>query len=371
VAATDALRGWLRRWPGLWRPLSGLLALGHAQAADLPEDRAEALLHVYDGGGVTVSGPAFLVRKSLADKVSLSAQLHVDMVSSASIDVVTTASPYRERRTALDLGLEHVVRDSTIKLGLGQSTEPDYRARSLALDVAQEVFGGMSTASLGFSRGADDVGKKGSAGYFDRATHWQYRLGLTQVLTPRWLATLNLEVIADDGYLGNPYRVARVFGAAVPERDPRTRSARAVRVGARGELAGIGMLRAEYRYYWDTWAVRGHTLELGHGRQLGDAWIAEGALRLYRQQHALFYSDNASVETLYVSRNRQLSSFSDLGLQIKLSRRLSRDAGKGQIWLNGAFEYKHFSYRDFSDLRTGLPYAHNASVLQLYVSSNF
>ena len=28
----------------------------------------------------------------------------------------------------------------------------------------------------------------------------------------------NFEALSDDGYLGSPYRVARVFGAAVPER---------------------------------------------------------------------------------------------------------------------------------------------------------
>ena len=48
---------------------------------------------------------------------------------------------------------------------------------------------------------------------------------MTQILTPRWLMSANFEAISDDGYLGSPYRVARVFGAAVPERNPRTRSA--------------------------------------------------------------------------------------------------------------------------------------------------
>lgn len=228
----------------------------------------------------------------------------------------------------------------------------------------------MSTASLGFSRGADDVGKKGSAGYFDRATHWQYRLGLTQVLTPRWLATSE-----PGGHRRRRLsRQSVPCGACVWCRGARARPPDPL--GARG--AGRRARRAcGHRHAAPSTALLGHLGGPGPHARAGP-WPAagrcldrRGALRLYRQQHALFYSDNASVETLYVSRNRQLSSFSDLGLQIKLSRRLSRDAGKGQIWLNGAFEYKHFSYRDFSDLRTGLPYAHNASVPQLYVSSNF
>ena len=55
--------------------LGGLLATGHAHAAELPEDRADLMLHSFDGGGVTACGPALLVRKSLLNKVSLSGDL--------------------------------------------------------------------------------------------------------------------------------------------------------------------------------------------------------------------------------------------------------------------------------------------------------
>ena len=68
-----------------------------------PKTRAEALFHVYNGGGVTAYGPALLVRKSVADKVSLTGSYYVDAVSNASIDVVTTASPYKETRTRVRL----------------------------------------------------------------------------------------------------------------------------------------------------------------------------------------------------------------------------------------------------------------------------
>jgi len=215
--------------------LGGIFAGGAARAATLPEDRAEALIHAYSGGGVTANGPAVLVRKSIADKVSLTGSLYVDAVSNASIDVVTTASPYKERRNDYGLALDYAVRDSLITLAVGASKEPDYRTRSLSLDIAQETFGGMTTVNVGFTRAADDVGKTGDPAFSDRATHWQYRVGVTQILTPKWLASVNLEAISDDGFLGNTYRVARVFGAAVPERVPRTRSSRAMKLRAVGD----------------------------------------------------------------------------------------------------------------------------------------
>src|SRR5258708_28949517 len=111
--------------------------------------------------------------------------------------------------------------------------EPDYSGDRGSLDVSQDVFGGMTTVSVGYTRGWDTVGKYGSS-LAAPANHWQYRLGVTQVLTRRWLMSLNLESVSDDGYLQSPYRVAPAVAAAVPERDPSTRTGRA------GPLRGAG-----------------------------------------------------------------------------------------------------------------------------------
>src|SRR5437660_12884472 len=122
----------------------------------------------------------------------------------------------------------------------------------------------MPTVVLGYTRGADKVGKHGTPGFFDRVTHWQYRAGVTQILAPRWIASANFEAIADDGYLGSPYRIARVFGAAVPERNPRTRSSRAMNFRVNGDLGSHDAIHLQYRYFWDTWAIKAHTVELGY-----------------------------------------------------------------------------------------------------------
>lgn len=350
--------------------LLGALAAGHGLAQVLPEDRAEAMLHVYDGGGVRATGPALLVRKSLADRVSVSGTYYVDQVSNASIDVVTTASPFRERRTATTLGLDYLVRDAIITVSGEQSSEPDYTVRGFGVDVAQEIYGGMTTVSLGFSRSSDDVGRK-DVGFFDRAQHWQYRLGATQILSPRWLASANLEVVSDDGFLGSPYRVARVFGATVPERNPRTRTSRAVKLRAVGAVAAGQAVHGDYRYFWDTWGVRAHTIELGYSRYFGEAWLADSFVRFNTQSGALFYSDDAQTETRYVTRNRQLSDFRSVGLGAKLAYTAYRQPSQYEIKVHGALEYMRFDYSDFTDLRNGQAYSFNAAILQLWVSATF
>ncbi len=105
MAATSTAARLLQRLATL---LGGVLAAGGARAVDLPTDRAEAMFHSYSGGGVTANGPALLVRKSVMDKVSLSASYFVDAVSNASIDVVTTASPYKETRHEFGVSADYV-----------------------------------------------------------------------------------------------------------------------------------------------------------------------------------------------------------------------------------------------------------------------
>jgi hypothetical protein len=372
VAATERAHSLLHRlMTVLGGLLGGVFATGNAHALDLPADSAEAMHHSYSGGGVTANGPALLVRKSVADRVSLSASYYVDSVSNASIDVVTTASPYRETRHEYSFGADYVYRDAQITLGMNRSQEPDYTANRYSLDITQETFGGMTTVLLGFTRGADDVGKHNAPEFHDTATHWQYRVGLTQILTPRWIASANFEAIADDGYLGSPYRSARVFGAYVPERNPRTRSSRALNFRVNGDLGSHDALHASYRYFWDTWAIKAHTLEAGYSRYFGDQWLADATVRYYRQGHALFYSDNAQSETTYVSRNRQLSTFNDIGLGGKLSYTWKKVPGSYEVKLNGSYEYIRYKYSDFTDVRTGGLYGFNASVLQLYVTATF
>ncbi len=361
----------------LQRVLPGLVpsvVASQAGAATLPEDRSELVYHYYDGGGVRAAGPALLVRKSIADKVSLSAGYYVDAVSNASIDVVTTASPFKETRQAYDLGADWLVRDSIVSLGLYASREPDYDANAVSLDISHEVFGAMTTISLGFTRASDDVRKAYEPAFQDVAKHWQYRFGLTQILSPRWLASVNFEAISDAGYLGSPYRAARVFGAAVPERVPRTRSSRAVKLRSiydYGDGPTRTALKAEYRYFWDNWDIAAHTAEFGAGRYIAPGWLGEVSWRFHKQGKALFYSDNALSETLYVSRNRQIGSFTSNAVNAKATYTFGGAWARFDTKFTGVLERKQFKFSDFTDVRTGGLYSHNATVLQLLLSARF
>jgi hypothetical protein len=348
--------------------VAGGLAAAGADGATLPDPRGDAMIHIFSGGGVTAWGPAVMARQSFADTASVFGSYYVDSVSSASIDVVTTASPYHERRTEFGGGVDYLYRDALVSVSMSSSKEPDYKAGRTNIDIAQDVFGGMTTINVGYSRGHDTVGKHADPNFSATADHWQYRFGLTQVLTPNWLMSANFEAIADQGYLGSPYRAARVFGAAVPERDPGTRTSRAVALRAVGAIDARSAVRGEYRRFWDTWGIGANTLELGYSTYLGDKWLLDGYGRYYRQGDAVFYSDNFTAEMAYMSRNRQLSAFTSYGVGAKATCTLDRIPGKREIKLSGAYEFLRFKYSDFTDIRTGNPYSFNAHVAEVVVS---
>ncbi|MDH5276307.1 MAG: DUF3570 domain-containing protein, partial [Gammaproteobacteria bacterium] len=157
-----------------------------ALAGVLPEDRADAMYHYYDGGGIEIDGPSLLARKAVGEKVSVSASYYVDSISSASIDVVTIgASPngYSEERTQWGVGVDYLRGDTTMSVGFSTSDENDYEADTLSFGISQEIFGGLTTVTLGYGSGADDVSRRGDAQFAGEIDRNSYRFGITQVLT--------------------------------------------------------------------------------------------------------------------------------------------------------------------------------------------
>jgi hypothetical protein len=126
--------------------MAALLGPGIVVAGVLPEDRSDVLYHRYVGGGVEIDGPSVLVRKQVGKSVSLVGNYYVDYVSSASIDVVTTASPYDEERTQWSVGMDYLRGNTTMSLNYTSSVESDFDATTYAFSVSQDMFGDLTPA---------------------------------------------------------------------------------------------------------------------------------------------------------------------------------------------------------------------------------
>jgi hypothetical protein len=359
----------------LWLALAGLFA-APTRGAVLPEDRADLLYHYYNGGGTRVDGPALLVRKGIGERVSGYASYFVDNVSCASIDVVTTASPFKEKRTEYGGGVDYLHSNTTVGVSVLRSNEPDYHTNTVGATVTHEVFDGLTTFSLGYSESHADVGKA-HTDFSDHADTYQYKLGVSQVVTKSLLMTLNYEAILQDGYLQSPYRAARLLGLSVPEVYPRARDSYAVAWGVvkglgsnDGQLKSSAFLR--YRYFWDTWNIRAQTLELGYGGHLDDRWLVEPRFRHYKQSAASFYADNFTAPMAYMARDRELSDFSNNALGVRASYQLFNNRFNfSRVALNVDYEFIRYHYNNFTDVRTGQLYEYHANVLQMFLSGWF
>jgi len=341
-----------------------------ARAATLSEDRADVMYHRYEGGGVTVDGPALLVRKSMADTVSLYANYYVDSVSSASIDVITTASAYKEKRTETTLGADYLFRDAVLGVSLTRSDEPDYRASTFNLKYAQETFGGMTTVNMGYGIGKDTVLSNTNANFSDIVDRYSWRLGVSQVLTKSWLLNVDYEGISEGGYLNSPYRAARVLGTPVAEQYPRERSSHAVAVSTVMHVFARSAIRFRYRYFNDNWQINADTVEGTFSTYVGDQWLLDFRARRYSQNKASFYADNFAVQQNYMARDKELSTFTSMTFGTTATYKLFEQRfGLKRASVIGSWDYVKFDYQNFTDTRTGKPYAFTANVYQLLFSA--
>jgi hypothetical protein len=363
-----------------------LLAGFPLMAGVLPDDRADALYHSYDGGGVDISGPSILVLKKLNQNVAVRGNYYVDMVSSASIDVVTSgASKYSEKRTEGTVGVDYLHGNSTLRTSYTYSKENDYTANTASFGASVDMFGDLTTVTLGYSRGWDTVEKEGDPSFSQDVTRQNYRVDLSQVITKNILMELGYEAITDEGYLNNPYRSVRYLDpdsaagySFQPEVYPHTHTSNAVSLRALYFLPYRASINGEIRYYNDTWGVSAHNFGVGYTHPLGD-WTLDLRYRYYTQSAADFYSDLFPYENAqnYLARDKELSNFTSNTLGAGLSYEFVRDGWRfiDKASLNLAYDHIWFDYEDFRDLRDNSAppgkeklYSFSANVAQLFLS---
>ena len=359
------------------------LNLVDINAAVLPEDRADALFHSYDGGGVEITGPSILVRKGFGDSVSATINHYVDNVSSASIDVLTTASPYSEQRDENSIAVDYLHDKTTMSMALTKSVESDFDASTISINFSQDMFGDLTTVDMGFALGDNIIGQNGNSGFNEQATTRNYRLSVSQVVSKNMIMAFSFETISDEGFLNNPYRSVRFLTTPTqfsfqPEVYPRTRSSNTLAVRARYFLQKRAAIHGGYRIYGDSWGISANTFELGYTLPFRTNWILETSFRYYDQNKADFYSDLFPFQDAqnFLARDKELSSFNSLTLGAGVSYELDN-----QTWstfkrgsLNFYYDYIQFDYDDFRDLTQpgsvgNEPlYSFNAGVIRAFAS---
>jgi len=363
-----------------------LLASGAAQAGVLPDDRADILYHLYTGGGVDISGPSVLVRKQIGRNTSFVANYYVDIISSASIDVITTASPYDEERTQWSLGMDYLHGNTTITVNYTTSVESDFDATTYSFAVSQDMFGDLTTITLSYALGEDIVGNSQDPTFERDNDRQHYGVGVTQILSRNMIAALNFQVTTEEGFLNNPYRSVRYAdpGTALgysyePELYPNTRTSSAIGIRAKYYLPYRAAIEAEYRYFTDTWDIKSDTVSISYIHPLGP-WTFTAKYRYHDQTGAAFYSDlfSRAEATNFRARDKELSALTSTTVKLAAAYEF---IGGTEGWkfikrasVNASIDMLNIDYSDFKDLSTGAAfpdeplYVLDAAVFQLFFS---
>lgn len=215
---------------------------------------------------------------------SASANYLVDVVSAASVDIVSTASRrWRETRQAASLSGTVKPKTFGVTAAGSVSREPDYLSLTGGASALVELSNKTVTPSLGYSYGHDTAGLTGTS--FDvyalELDRHSVNAAVELVLDPNTLVTLVADGVFERGRQEKPYRFLPLFlpgvqlpaGASVDqvnavrlpgrigERDPDARDRYAFTARLAQRLKGSTLVVSE-RLYGDDWGLKASTTDI-------------------------------------------------------------------------------------------------------------
>jgi hypothetical protein len=266
-----------------------------------------------DSDNVSVLSPS--VAATVSDVLagwSISGRYLVDVVSAASVDIVSTASSrWTEVRHAGSAEGSLKVGDATLGASGVVSSEPDYLSLAVGARLAIDLLDRNATPFLGLSYAQDQVGRTGLPREF-----WQEKetlsgqIGVTFVVDRSTISSLQGDVIQETGYLAKPYRYVPFFapaqaasipaGASIAEVNATRLNVRAAeqvpsarhrfaitsRLGRRFSAA---TLRLDERGYADTWGMFASTTDFRFIFDLGKRLTFWPHLRFHAQNQVVFW----------------------------------------------------------------------------------
>jgi hypothetical protein len=295
------------------------------EASSRPEDtstkRVALEMSAYtDTDNVTVFTPSVSATiENVTQGASISGHYLVDVVSAASVDIVSTASQrWNEVRQAGGLEGTYKPHDTGVTVAGAMSSEPDYLSYSVGLELTRDFNEKNTTLLLGYGYGRDTIGYHFTPfSVFSRLVQSStITTGLTQVINRSMVGSLAFDFNIEDGDQSKPYRYIPMFSPAVaplvpngasidyvtrnrlPERPAEQLPLIRDRLSLTGRLATRfdgSTLRLEERVYADTWLLVASSTDL--------RWIVDVGRRVQLWPHLRFHAQNGVNfwERAYVS----------------------------------------------------------------------
>jgi hypothetical protein len=294
--------------------------------ADTATESAAVEMAAYDDTDhVTVFTPSIALGVENVNGGSLHANYLVDVVSAASVDIVSTASRrWQEVRHAGSLSGAYKPHDFGVEVGGSVSNEPDYLSWGGHALLTKDFDEKNWSLYLGYGFSRDTIGRCG--GLNDGCTPFSVfsrdllrnsiEGGADFVIDHASLGSISADVVLESGDQSKPYRYVPMFspevaptvakGASVDwvnqnrnverplEQLPLSRRRYAI-TGRYARRIGTTTLRLEERLYDDSWGLAASSTDM--------RWVIELGRRFALWPHARFHVQNSVVfwKRAYVS----------------------------------------------------------------------
>jgi hypothetical protein len=257
-----------------------------------------------------------------------------------SDQVVLTQIHTRRKAWAGDYAQQ--IGNVNVEAGFADSRENDYVSAGWSVNTLAEFNQKNTTVRLG-AAGTDDrveVFFTPQQTYLPKNTH-DAILGVTQLIDPLTVATLNVSWGRATGYLSEPHKFVSKSIEIAPniflledfgENSPGERNKGSLYASVnRAFPAARGALEASYRFYSDTWGVIANTAEVDWFQHLGGKLLLGPSLRLYQQGAANFYYYNLD-DTSIIPVREPTGSGPNYSSDFRLSAMRSVEYGLKLTW---------------------------------------
>jgi len=264
----------------------------------------------YADGSVTMRGayyketstrvvqPMLDAALDVGDNGQLQAHTLVDAITSASAGSGSNGQPFTENRTEVGANYLHDFRTVRLGGGLRHSSESDYKSDFVTLRLESDFAQRNTTVGINLARGKDSLDNSGSQGGISALLTGELdttmvSASLSQILSPKSIASLSYDLSYLDGFQQNIYRTVVAGGMVQPERVPGTRLRHALAGSLRYYVAYTKTVVAgSYRVYKDDWGILANTPEVRAIQEFaGGDLDVHLSYRYHRQRAAEFYKE--------------------------------------------------------------------------------
>lgn len=221
-----------------------------------------------------------------------------------------------DERYGLNLELTKKFEQHALTGGFSYSSESDYDSIALSLRDAITFNQKNTTVSPGIAITHDSIDVL-TRNTTDTKDTLDLFLGFSQVLNPTTLLSVNFTLSKVSGYLDDQYKVVELNGGIVPEHRPDSKDKKIVYLSLLHMFKSVnGTAEIGYRYYDDTFGIRGDTFSFEWYQKFSDWLIVRPSVRYYQQTAADFYGVSFEGSPEFYSADYRVSAMEALGYGI-------------------------------------------------------